>query len=230
MRKLLNYIYTHYNNQIANEKTSLIHIIHHKICSSKLIARMLFHTRIDPIILREKKSFPHLFDLTSILMSLVMRSLLKKDSRKKILDIGTGRYGILSIFLKKKYPNIKVVASDIEKTFVRNANINFSYNDVDVNCQESNLFDNINEFDFDFIIWNLPYYAEPENYLNDFFNETSNRLSKQGTIILGYNSFATTNSQILNIIKKFKKLKVTNIKNYYWNNHRILTINKFIET
>ena len=66
MKKLLNYIYTHYNNQIVNENTAIIHIIHHRLCSSRFIAKLLFNVRIDPFITSQKKSFPHLFDLIAL--------------------------------------------------------------------------------------------------------------------------------------------------------------------
>ena len=226
MKKLLNYIYTHYNNQIVNENTAIIHIIHHRLCSSRFIAKLLFNVRIDPFITSQKKSFPHLFDLTSILISNFSKKFFNKNSKKKILDLGTGRYGILSIYLKKKYSQLDIIASDIDKTFLKSAERNFMYNNINVKSFTSNLYHNINETNFDFVFWNLPYYENPEIYLNDFFNQSINRLSDNGTLVIGYNSFATTTKKIIHILNKFEGLKLLHEKNYYWNNHAILLIGK----
>ena len=185
MRKLLDYIYTHYKNQIVNEKTSLIHILHHKVCSSKLIAQIIFNTNIEPNILKEKRNFPHLFDLTTILISFLIKQYLLLKPSGKVLDMGTGRYAILSIFLKKKFPETEIIASDIDDSFVRNAKTNIEYNNLDIKCYKSDLYNNIDENNFDYIIWNLPYYANPKSYLENFFEESANRLKKNGNHLVG---------------------------------------------
>ncbi len=226
MRFLINIIYSYYHSTRPSNNVKMIHKLHQRICSSKFLAKKIFKTKIDPTILKDARGFNHLFDLTSILIRNFLNHTLDKKNKKKILDLGTGRYAILSIFIKKKHIHSNVIASDINENFIRHADINCKRNNVEVKCVVSNLFQNIDDRDFDLIIWNLPYYEDPNLYLKNFFEESILRTTKDGQLILGFNSFATTSKKIEDILNNFVQLKIIQIKKYLWNNHKIILVQK----
>ena len=77
-------------------------------------------------------------------------------SSQKILDMCTGS-GILAITIAKNVEKAKVYASDISKQALKVARDNANLNKVDVIFIESDLFDNIEEKEFDIIGSNPPY-------------------------------------------------------------------------
>lgn len=75
----------------------------------------------------------------------------------KVLDFGCG-YGVLGIALKKKYPDIDVVMSDVNERSVKLANMNVKLNNVSATTFQSDIFKNkeLDEMRFDTILLNPP--------------------------------------------------------------------------
>lgn len=98
---------------------------------------------------------------------LVTRAGLYLDHHPKarILDIGTGT-GIIAIMLKKLYPHIEVVATDISKEALQVARENAKRHQVDITFIQSDVFDQV-EGEFSLIISNPPYIGQEEVELMD---------------------------------------------------------------
>jgi release factor glutamine methyltransferase len=80
---------------------------------------------------------------------------------KTFLELGCGS-GIISIYAAKK--GAVVSAVDINKKAVHNTMMNSATNNVTIAVLQSNLFSNVSDIRFDWIVINPPYYpADPKN-------------------------------------------------------------------
>jgi len=91
---------------------------------------------------------------------LVEKVIKENDFPKSILEIGTGS-GCIAIALKKHFVNSKIVATDISEPALETARINAEINDVQINFQQSDIFENVSG-KFDIIVSNPPYIPKQE--------------------------------------------------------------------
>lgn len=96
--------------------------------------------------------FPHFTISTKLLLQFLET---KNLENKSFLELGCGT-GIISVLAAKK--NARVVASDINPTAIENAKLNATKNEVAITTYFSDLFVDIPQQQFDFIIINPPYY------------------------------------------------------------------------
>jgi methylase of polypeptide subunit release factors len=113
---------------------------------SRFITRILFGVRILP-------SRRIHWDFTT----LALKKLLIKFARfdQKVLEIGTGPYALLSIFLYKRVP-CQITATDINEDYVKQASTNAEYNKAKIKLICSDLFEHISG-KYDLIFWNSVY-------------------------------------------------------------------------
>lgn len=101
---------------------------------------------------------PHLTFSTNILLAFVKKLDLEK---KSFLELGCGS-GIISLLAAKK--GAVATASDINQTALDYLEMNASKNNLKLNIIYSDLFDNLGNQVFDYIIVNPPYYPKtPKN-------------------------------------------------------------------
>tara|TARA_B100000809_G_scaffold266915_1_gene332930 strand:+ start:6292 stop:6963 length:672 start_codon:yes stop_codon:yes gene_type:complete len=101
---------------------------------------------------------PHLTLSTKILLDFIAELDL---SKKSFLELGCGS-GIISLFARSK--KATVTASDINKTALEYLKKASEENNLEVDCVYSNLFENLQNKYFDFILINPPYYPKkPKN-------------------------------------------------------------------
>jgi len=97
---------------------------------------------------------PGLFISTKILLDFVSDLELEN---KTFLELGAGS-GIISILASKK--GAIVYASDISSTAVENIKINAEVNNETISVFKSDLFENLQTMEFDYIVINPPYYKK----------------------------------------------------------------------
>jgi release factor glutamine methyltransferase len=97
---------------------------------------------------------PGFFFSTKFLMNYLDRYELKN---KSLLELGAGS-GLISFHAAKK--GASVTASDLNQTAIEYLNINSRANDVEVKIIHSDLFKELPEKKFDFIVLNPPYYKK----------------------------------------------------------------------
>ena len=112
-----------------------------------------------------------------------------------LLELGAGT-GIISILAAKK--GAEVYASDISSKAVENVKMNAVKNNVQINIFTSDLFNNIPDMQFDYIIINPPYYnRDPKEeeeyawfcgsnfeYFKSLFNSLSNYIGKNSKVFM----------------------------------------------
>ena len=170
---------------------------------------------------------PHLTLSTKILLDFISQIEL---TQKTFLELGCGS-GIISLYASQK--GAKVTASDINKTALEYLTKASEENELPVTCVYSNLFENIKEKGFDYIIINPPYYPKsPENvkqqawfcgegfeYFESLFKQLPSYLSEENTtyMILSEDcelekikSIALKNKIIMELIFEIKKMAEKN--------------------
>jgi len=135
---------------------------------------------------------PGLFFSSKMLLNFVDKLNLES---KTVLDLGAGT-GIISILAAKK--GAAVYASDISSRAVQNIELNAAKSNVQINIVTSDLFKNIPDMQFDYIIINPPYYNRDPNeeeeyawfcgsnfeYFKSLFNSLSNYIDKDSKIFM----------------------------------------------
>lgn len=135
---------------------------------------------------------PGLFFSSKMLLNFV--DTLKLES-KTFLELGAGT-GIISILATKK--GAAVYASDISGKAVENVKLNAVKNNVQINIFTSDLFKNIPDIQFDYIIINPPYYSrEPREdeeyawfcgsnfeYFKSLFNSLSDYIGNDSKVFM----------------------------------------------
>ncbi|MFT7156595.1 MAG: release factor glutamine methyltransferase [Parvicella sp.] len=105
--------------------------------------------------------FPHFTVSTSLLIDYIKnQDLLDKE----VLELGCGT-GLVSVAAAKRGAN--VLATDINLKALENVQINAGKNGVTIEVLESNLFQNLENRKFDYIIINPPYYPKQAQNIAD---------------------------------------------------------------
>ena len=171
---------------------------------------------------------------------------LANDDKNKILDVCTGS-GAIAVSLAKYIKNSNVMAIDISKEALKIAEKNSFNNNVNIKFIESDLFNNLEENDFDIIVSNPPYIRE--NVINelsievkhepkialdggkdglDFYRKLSSEsykyLKEDGYLCLeiGYDQ----KNEVIEILKNEKKYKNIYSKKDLFGNDRIIIAQK----
>ena len=154
--------------------------------------------------------FPHFTMSTKFLLQFIDAQNL---TDKSLLELGCGT-AIISVLAAKM--GAKVTASDINPEAVKNALLNANKNKVMLNIISSDLFTNINEQQFDYIVINPPYYPKEPKNINEeawFCGENFEYFEK---LFSSINPFYNENTQIIMILSEdcmIDKIKEIALKN-----------------
>jgi len=190
------------------------------IRSSKIINYVLFG------FYPKNRKYGDFWDWTSLEM--------KKNIKKRFnfnmsfLDVGTGPYGVLAFYVKKKLKGKSVVGCDNCEELIINAKGQSST--CDVLFIKSNLFESVAK-QYDCIVFNAPYVGKDFGMkigvlkddlsiarcsdnnkgtitIEKFIHEFPLYLTKDGLCMLGINHFYIKNEIIYNIINNNKNIKI----------------------
>ncbi len=127
-------------------RKQIIKALNHWVRGNATITRLLFGVRV------EATGHIH-WDFTTLALKNCLRRHIRSGSA--VLEVGTGPYGILAIWLAKRV-ECNIVACDISDEYVLTARSTAERNGVKMELVRSDLFANI-EGKFDTIFWNSIY-------------------------------------------------------------------------
>lgn len=215
----------YYNSIYGNLLKELFLLFRRPFMSSKAIARYIFN--IDLSLTHSRPVTEFYWDLTTLVLKKALAKHVKDNQR--VLEVGTGEFAILSIYLAKK-KKVDMTAVDINPVSLRHAEEVVKYNGVNVHLAESDIFSNV-EGTFDIIFWNLPYVPTDfgkeyhmvgkngitmedagstgwdggpagTEFLDYALKDAHRMLNSCGKLIVGINTFFLTQRQIQELIAK----------------------------
>lgn len=132
---------------------------------------------------------PGFFYSTKFLLDFLSTQLIRN---KSLLELGCGS-GLISVICAKN--GATVTASDLSEQAIENTKANASANNVSITTVNSDIFDNLNQQKFDWIIINPPYYAkDPQSEQELAWNCGKNfEYFKKLFTTLGAHLYPTTN-------------------------------------
>lgn len=109
-----------------------------------------------------------------------LNTLAKQSFGEKVLDVGCG-YGTLGITLKKVFPTSRVDMVDVNPRAVELAIINAKQNQCDVKIGVSDIYSNVEDFDYTDIVTNPPIRAG-KSVIYKIFEEAYDHLVEGGRL------------------------------------------------
>lgn len=185
------------------------------------------------------------WDLTTIALKNALNKYAKNG--QKVLEVGTGPFAVLSIYIVKK-KRVEVTAVDIYTDFIENAKKTAKYNGVSINFLKSDLLSNVEGL-FDIVFFNPPYlpkeYArqicrkKSSHYFRLVYNggpdgcQTIRRFLKQvsavmhrnSRVLLGVNEWFVSAKKIEKLVHE-SGLKSIFVFSSLWNPSRVFVIEK----
>jgi release factor glutamine methyltransferase len=158
---------------------------------------------------------PGLFISSKMLLNFVDTLDLKN---KTFLELGAGS-GAISILAEKKGAN--VYASDISNKAVENIKLNTAKNNANINAIDSDLFQNIPDMQFDYIIINPPYYKKDPQQEEDYSWYCGHNFEFFNSLFSSLSKYLSKNSKVFMILSEvcdIEKIKSIGEKNdFIWN-------------
>lgn len=215
---ILRQIYATYD--AGYQRRNALFALHRKIIQSPRVTRMLFGIEVDRAFV--KNGF---FDLTTLLLKSEIRARLRGFSDPKLLEIGVGRFAVLSGWLSRHVKQ-RIVACDFDPIAYESAKVHVQRNELDIEVLQSDVLSAVPAGKYDLIFWNLPYYDDPEPILSRLFEAAPGYLSGQGAMILGFNGKPLPVAAVIDILGRYPALEVEKVRRYWWNLHALVSIKR----
>lgn len=210
-----------FHQQYANK--AWLRRIYYSFLRSALAVRFIFGVKVY-LHAQTRQNYPEYFDLTTVFLYRELKRKMAKNSEMMLLEIGIGSFAILSRAISR-LASQKVDAIDIEEQAVQEAKLHVTKDHSNVNVFQSHLFENISsDAKYNLIFWNTPYYQNPESWLAPLFADLHRHLTIKGELWIAYNSTPLPRKVILNILERFPKLKLKEIKTWTYTLHEIVII------
>ena len=206
-------------------RDGLVTRLWHRVNGSKFFTRLLFGVKIV-----EDRSyftdFGSYFDLTTVLLRNVVKKYLRLNPNAHLLEIGVGAFVILSRSLAR-YANNLMIGVDRTEELVEKARKSVDQDKARIEIFRSDVLGGMENYKFDIIFWNLPYYVDPETYLPKLFEQIPNCSKNNHSVtLLGFNASpsALPLSKVDDIIKRYPDIDLCKVYNWWWARHNVVMI------
>lgn len=215
---LLRRIYNVYDS--GYERRNAVFALHRRAIQSPRLTRLLFGVEVDRTFMRNG-----FFDLTTLLLREDLRRRLRRLSDPGIVEIGVGRFAVLSGWLSRRVKG-RIVACDFDRIAYESARIHVRRNGLHIDVVRSDVLSGVPEGERELIFWNLPYYDDPEPILSRLFEAAPRYLSDRGTLILGFNGKPLPVARVMEILARYPALEIERVRSYWWNLHALVAIRR----
>jgi len=194
-----------------------------------------------------KKVNPITWDLTTLNLKKAIDEWHGREIRNNldILDMGCGQIALLGLYLKKLFPNSRVLSADIYDEFIENARQIAEENHLNIELLQSDLFSRIHTR-FDVITFNPPYVPvgfdrhdlahdkirfsgiDGADLMRQFLKECGAHLKPQGVVFLGINCFYIPEKHCKDLIEQ-SGFQIDSTSRMKLNTSRVFKIHKIKE-
>lgn len=167
-------------------------------------------------------------DLTTVLLARTLRTLVPRRRVARAHEIGCGFYAISCIWMKRRFPHVRVTGSTIAPKELACAERVLADNGLAIDLTLSDLLTDV-EGTFDLVWWNLPYYAPNVLDLVDrLLAQAIERqaLTEKGAIVLGFNGVPLPLAKVLAIGEKHAAFRVAEVRSFRWNPHHVVVFER----
>ena len=144
---------------------------------------------------------------------ILLETLSNLKLNNKVLDLGCG-YGVVSIYLKLKFPNLNLYASDVNEWCVTLTKNNAKKLNLDINVIHSDSFTNINEI-FDFIVFNPPI-SVGKDKIYSMYQEAYEHLNSHGHFYIVIRKDKGALSHMKYLSSLYQKVEIINKEKGYF--------------
>jgi protein-L-isoaspartate O-methyltransferase len=124
------------------------------------------------------------FDPCAVLMKLELIRLLKRPHLRRVIEVGTGRFALLSGALARRYDG-RYIACDYDSRAVEAAKAHLAANRLRVEVRKSDALGALAACENDVVFCNLTPVAEPEPLATRLLDQSSEFLASTGRLVLG---------------------------------------------
>ena len=144
---------------------------------------------------------------------ILLETLSNLKLNNKVLDLGCG-YGVVSIYLKLKFPNLNLYASDVNEWCVTLTKNNAKKLNLDINVIHSDSFTNVNEI-FDFIVFNPPI-SVGKDKIYSMYQEAYEHLNSHGHFYIVIRKDKGALSHMKYLSSLYQKVEIINKEKGYF--------------
>jgi 16S rRNA G1207 methylase RsmC len=124
------------------------------------------------------------FDPCSVLLKMELMRLLKKPHLRRVIEVGTGRFGLLSGALARRFDG-RYIACDFDSRAVEAAKAHLTANRLRVEVRKSEGLSALAACENDVVFANLAPAQEPEAMAARLLEQAIGFLSSNGRLVLG---------------------------------------------
>jgi len=166
-------------------------------------------------------------DLTGFLLRGILPGLVRSRDLGRVHEIGIGQYGVMCVFMRKRFPLLSISGSSISPLEVENSSNAAKLNGFQFPFYVSDVLADFKGDPVELIWWNLPYY-DPKalDYLRRLFDQVRAKkaLVDKGLLVVATNTVPLRAEPIVSLAENFAHLRVIEVKKYFWNPHAVLTM------
>jgi SAM-dependent methyltransferase len=147
------------------------------------------------------------FDPCAVLLKLELTRLLRKPHLRRVIEVGTGRFALLSGTLARRFDG-RYIACDVDSRAVEAAKAHLAANRLRVEVRKSEALAALAACENDIVFSNLTPVAEPETLAARLLEQAGRFLASTGRVVLGTDPRRLAPSRLAEIAEATAGLRI----------------------